>query len=281
MAKKGILLMCFGSKSYGKFAFNMAHSIRHYSGIDIHLICDKVSIEGIDISIFNSLSVYEFEKDSAGRIDVGLSKIKLFDRSPFDKTLYLDVDGVMLKSPDDLFDIFEGTPIYTQLMDFGRREDNISYSLWASNETVWDHFKLSEHDVLPTVQTSLIYFEKTAGHFFEKLNENYENRLRPEQYLEMWGRSKHHPDELYYGVTMAQLGILPEAFDPVFFPNKMETVSNILNGYWVLSMFGGNNVKPYGLNLYDKLMKAIMDKKGKNHYYKAHKLYHNKFINQK
>jgi len=277
---KGILLMSFGSQIYGGYAYNMANSIRRFSDVKIHLLTDEVSIDGFDKSVYSSIEIVDFDKDR-GKIDPCLAKIKLFDRSPFDKTLYLDVDGIMLRNPDELFERFDGRTIYSQLMDFGKREDNISYARWASNKVVWDKFNLSEDSILPTVQTSIIYFEKSAKLFFDKLKENYSKRLNPEDYLEMWGKSKAHPDELYYGITMAQMDILPEAFDPVFFPERRESDKDILDNYYVLSMYGGMNVKPYAFKLYDKLMRNYIASMGKNHCFKARQMYKYKFINQK
>lgn len=258
----------------------MAHSIRHYTNLPIHLLCDKESIRGIDLEVFNSYSLVDFELNEFGKIDNCIAKINLFDRSPFDETLYLDVDGIMINNPEDIFKELEGLNIWVQPMGKGIKTHNITYT-WASNEIVWDRYNLSDETIFNTCQTSIIYFTKEANKFFDRLKENYNNKLKKEEYREMWGRSKQHPDELYYSVTLAQFGIELEEFRPVFFPEKIETIANILNQYYVLSMYGGNNVKPYALALYDKLMMNILNKKGQNHYNKAHKLYKNKFINIK
>lgn len=274
--------MCFNSTTYGRYAYNMAHSIRHYTNLPIHLLTDKESIAGIDQSIFDSIETIDFERNEAGKIDNCFAKIKLYERSPFDKTLYLDVDGVMLNDPIGVFHILEGKNIYTQPMGKGKRGDDISYS-WASNDIVWDRFGLNEDTIFPTCQTSIIYFEKSkeSKSFFKKLHFNYKNKLKPIEYREMWGRSNQHPDELYYSITMAQFNIVPEDFNPVFFPEKLETITNIENNYYVLSMYGGNNVRPYALGLYDRILQKVLRAKGMNHYFKAHNLYKNKFINIK
>lgn len=279
---RGILLMCFNSKTYGRYAYNMAQSIRHYTDLPIHLLADNQSLEGIDTSVFTSIDLIDFDLNEVGKIDNCAAKIKLFERSPFDKTLYLDVDGVMLNNPEELFTKFEGKTIWTQPMGTGTKDHNITYT-WASNSIVWDRFKLKDDTSFTTCQTSIIYFEKNkeAKDFFKKLAINYTKKLKPIEYREMWGRSKQHPDELYYSVTMAQMGISLEEFKPIFFPEKVETISNIESNYYVLSMYGGNNVKSYALAYYDRIMQSILGKKGLNHYYKAHKLYSKKFISLK
>lgn len=277
---KGILLMCFNSQTYGKFAYNMAHSIRHYSDLPIHLLCDERSISGIDLSIFSSYDLLEFEKDELGRIDNCLAKIKLFERTPFNKTLYLDVDGVVLNNPEKIFDTLKGEKIFVQPMGKGQKNDSITYS-WAKNDIVWERYGLKDETVFNTCQTSIIYFNTDAEEFFIRLEENYKNRLDISEYSEYWGKSKQHPDELYYSITMAQMGIQPMEFRPVFFPEKIEDVSKIERDYFILSMYGGDNVKPYAKKHYDRLMQNILNPKSITHYFKIDKLYKNKFINIK
>ena len=273
--------MCFNSRTYGKFAFNMAHSIRHYSELPIHLICDSESVSGIDMSCFSSYEIIDFEKNDQGKIDNCIAKIKLFERSPFDKTLYLDVDGVMLRSPDDLFKKLEDFEFWTQPMGTGKKgDDGINY-MWAKNELLYNHFQIPEGNLFTTCQTSIIYFTKGAKDFFRCLKANYSNKLEPKDYKEMWGKSKQHPDELYYSVTMAQLGITLLELRPVFFPERVASVTEILNDFYVLSMYGGTNVKPYALKLYDRIMSSILNPIGINHWFKVDQLYKNKFINIK
>jgi hypothetical protein len=277
----GILLMCFNSLTYGKYAFNMAHSIRHYTNIPIHLISDKESIAGINTSVFSSHEIVEFDKNDLGKVDNCIAKIKLFERSPFEKTLYLDVDGVLLNNPEEILTKLEEFPFWTQPMGTGKRgDDSINY-MWAKNDLLYDKYEIPSENLFTTCQTSIIYFTKEAEGFFKKLSENYQKRLKPIEYREMWGRSKQHPDELYYSVTMAQLGITLYDFKPVFFPERKEDESKIQKEYYVLSMYGGGNVKPYALALYDRIISSILNKKGFNHYYKANQLYKNKFIRLK
>lgn len=263
---RGILLMCFGSQTYGKYAYNMACSIRHCSELPLHLLCDSGSIKNLDTSVFTSYEVVEFERENI-KIDNCLAKIKLFERSPFDHTIYLDVDGLCLNDPMPLFDI--PTP-YAQLL-------GMNDSPWAGQETIRHWFNIED---FPNLQTSIIAFKKSDKKFFDQLKKNYDNRLPNEYYREMWGKSKQHPDELYYGATMAQLGVIPECIQPVFFPRENKTVAEIKE-YTILSMWGGNNVRSYAFDLYDRLMFKIMEARGRNHYYKARNLYKDKFINQK
>jgi hypothetical protein len=142
-------------------------------------------------------------------------------------------------------------------------------------------FNLKEDAVYPTLQTSVVYFDRSeeAKSFFKNLTENYSKKLSKDQYKEMWGRSGQHPDELYYSVTMSQMGMVPsKSIQPVFFPSKNESVSVIQSEYMILSMWGANTlVKPYAKDLYDRILFKVFNDLDRNHLYKAHTLYKGKF----
>lgn len=281
MIKEGILLVSFGSATYAKYAYNMAYSIRHYcQSLPIYLYTDGVGMDQIDQSVFDRVEKYEFDLN-----DPGLNKIKLFEISPFEKTLYLDVDGVCLQDISPLFKELEDHNVFAQVIDFGKKDDKITYSEWANNTTIWEHFKLKEDAVLCGTQTSVIYFNrsKEARKFFSQLKENYENKLPKEKYLLMWGFKKNHPDELYYSGTMAQFNIVPDRrIQPIFFPDKVEEISKIMSNYYILSQFGGQAlVRPYAHDLYNRHLSAIMRSGKKDHLFKSQNLYKNKMIVQK
>lgn len=284
---KGILLMCFGSNTYGAYAYNMAHSIKYfYPAANIHLLCDIDSINDIDTTIFDSFEVIDFERDEKGRIDNCLAKIKLFERSPFEKTLYLDVDGVCINSLEGLIERLESESLYVQVIDSGKKDKKIQYSLWATNDTIWDKFNLNEYSVLPALQTSIMWFDrsKKAKEFFKKVEDNYtNNRLQPDEYWHMWGKSSQHPDELYYSATMAQMDILPDQnLNPIYFPNRSIQESELFKKYQILAMHGAVGlVQPFAHKVYDRILQKVMNSQNKNHLYKSHRLYKGKFVGLK
>jgi hypothetical protein len=278
---KGILLVSFGSATYAKYAFNMAYSIKYYChDLPVYLFSDGIGLDQIDTSVFDKVELFDFDSN-----DPGLNKIKLFELSPFEKTIYVDVDGVCLKDISPLFKELEDHNVYAQVIDYGKREDEITYSEWATNDTIWDHFKLKKDAILCGLQTSIIYFNKSkiSKKFFSKLKQNYNNRLDKNKYLLMWGFKKNHPDELYYSGTMSQLDIVPDArIRPVFFPDKVEDVKKILSEYYILSHFGGQNlVRPYAHDLYNRHLSSILREGKRDHLFKSQNLYKNKIIVQK
>lgn len=281
MIEKGIILISFGSATYAKYAYNMAFSIKHFSkDLLVYLFTDGIGLDHIDSSIFDKVELSTFYPE-----DPGLNKVGLFEMSPFEKTLYLDVDGVCLRDITPLFDELESQNVFAQVIDCGKRDDKITYSEWADNKTIWEHFDLKEDAILSGLQTSIIYFNRSeeSKEFFSKLKENYENKLPKEKYLLLWGFKKHHPDELYYSGTMSQMEIVPDKrVQPIFFPDKVESTQKILNEYYILSQFGGQSlVRPYAHDLYNRHLSAIMRENKKDHLFKSQNLYKNKMIVQK
>jgi hypothetical protein len=272
---KGILLMAYGDKAYLKYAYNMAFSIKYFSAIPICLLCENT--EGVDASVFDRIITFDPEKRIDGHYDYAKNKINIDKYTPFDKTLYLDVDGVCLKNIDPIFDLLSGSEFYAQIVDAGGKKDKIDYSIWATNETIWHHFELDELATLPASQTSIIYFENNK--VFDQARINYKKALSRDQYISQWGRSSSHPDELYFSVALAQLNIMPDrSVQPIFYPHVKVPTSEIFEKYYILSQYGGFGLsRPYSIDLYDRHLSSIMNKSGVSLAAKGAHLYRNKF----
>lgn len=286
---RGILLIAFGHSSYGKWAFNMAHSIKQHSSFPVTLVTDATdnTMAGVDLSIFDKVSYQVFNRKENGSVDAAAAKIRMGDFSSYDQTIYLDVDGICLKDITNLFDrIFLDCHVYSQVLGKGGKEDSISYSLWASNETIWSHYNLKPDAVMPAVQSSIVAFDKSkeSEQFFKALKENYTNKIPDDMLQSAWGESKSQPDELYFNVTFAQLGLIPdESIQPILFPKEhTNKLSEINEKYWILSMWGARDMaRPFAKDYYDRLMHKCMSEQGRAHYYKCHDLYKHKFLGQK
>lgn len=105
---KGITILALGSW-YGKWAANLAASIRYNSGIPICLLHDKEAVShftGGCYSLFTELKEIpkEFYSDFGMRNEVK-AKLRLFELSPFDETVYIDAENILtpMANVDDLF----------------------------------------------------------------------------------------------------------------------------------------------------------------------------------
>lgn len=279
---RGILLIAFGHKSYGKWAYNMAHSLKHFNPeINIHLVYEPETAGGLDLSLFTSKDERLFERLPSGKIDVAGIKTRLPEFSPYDKTIYLDCDGIALKDISPLFEL----PMYSQALSAGKFTETLNYT-WANKEYIWKHFGLNEDTVYPSIQSSIVVFgkDKDSKAFFKRLQENYKTPVPESEFTESWGNAGMQPDELYYSATFAQMGIVPDlTLQPCYFPHThTNKLKEITDNHYILSMYGaGALVRPFAKDFYDRLMHSYLKGTGKPHHYKAHMLYKDKFSGRK
>lgn len=95
--KSGVLLIALGHKNYYKMAYALAASIRVNDGLPVCIVTD-IPIEAayshlFDICIIAGKEIYEVN----GKNEWIKAKLHMYDLSPFDETLFLDVDQIMIK----------------------------------------------------------------------------------------------------------------------------------------------------------------------------------------
>lgn len=282
---RGILLIAFGHVSYMKWAYNMAYAIKYYNpDLPIRLIADS-EISFPSDPVFERVVYRTMERGEDGKIDAAMVKIHMDEFSPFDQTIYLDVDGVPLKDISGLFDIiFPAHSVYAQVMGKGGKNDPISYSPWASNETIWNHYGLSDDTILCGLQSSIVAWDNSnvSKQYFSQLRKNYENKITDLSLA--WGERKAQPDELYFSATMAQMGIVPDdVLQPVYFPREHTNKrGEIKDKHYILSMWGAKDMaRPFAKDWYNNLMHRYMSEQKKQHLFKCHELYQYKFLGSK
>lgn len=113
--KKGILLVAIGHGNYTKMAANLAASIKVNSKIDIALACSTpppamFAESGLINSFINVPEKMYVVNGVAEHIKI---KTSLYDLSPFDETIFLDVDQIIIKGKDitEVFDELKNVDI--------------------------------------------------------------------------------------------------------------------------------------------------------------------------
>ena len=212
------------------------------------------------------------------------SKIFIPEFTPFKHTLYIDVDCLSLQDITPLLDrCIAGDDYFAaSLMGSGKKTDTIEYSTWATNETIWDWFKLKEDAILPAFQSTLMYFRKCkeSYFFFRDLKENFKFPI--EKLKEKWGGTL--PDELIFSGTAAQYGILSDLKDAVFFGHSFSplTYSELAEKYSFLTLYGNGvgitKTKIRYIQWYDRLMNNITNG---NHIYKSQYILTDKHANKR
>lgn len=272
---KGVLLIAFGKPSYAYFAYNMAVSIKHHSP-DVR-VC--LASDGVEKYLRpEQLKVFDHIKHFTPVRDAGHNKLRMFELSPFDHTLFLDVDGCAVADVAKLIDTYieDGRPVIGDVVGSGGLRDNIEYQFWTRNYSLWGWFGLPYSAKVQTLQTSSMYFDKSAKskEFFDTAQrfKNFPHQLL----VNHWGGAT--PDELIFTGAAARTGLdLKHTQRPVFFGHKHYrevTDSNISEKHYVLSMYGNARlVKLRFREMYDRKMKKYSQSA-----YSSHLCYTSKHI---
>lgn len=204
MGSLGILLIAMGHENYIRMAINLAASIKAQSDVRIHLAhdggFDMLSLE--EKALFDSNGIPEYEMwHTCSQPDYIKSKTRMYDISPFDKTLYLDVDMVWMIDRNilDLFNQLNGIPF--TVMNEGPEER----CYWADPVDLRAVTK-SEHPMY-IFYNELIYFEKgaEAKKFFGRVKRNFDV---PKVTCKKFAGSAM-PDELAFIMASLQTGVIP------------------------------------------------------------------------
>jgi hypothetical protein len=262
MDNTGILIIAVGAKNYGQLAGSLAASIRaNNCQLPIHLVYQEDTITRLDeqyLSLFTSKSIIPEHcityKEKTCYIK---AKAHMNELTPFEKTLFLDADILMLNN-GKINEIIE------QLKDVEFAVKNSGYKTydianleehqWANLGDVKKAFEFTNEKIW-NVHSEFIWWKKTPkmNELFERWAYNFENM--PISHIEFGGCI---PDELPLWISMAQLGVEPhkEMFLPIFWPmdsKDIKRVSDLRNDYVGLSI-GGNVIAPTQKNNYDILI---------------------------
>lgn len=257
---KGVLLMTWGKPQYGLMAHNLVLSIKKHSpSLSVYLIADEISVsKNPTLDVFDQVEVL---KETPR--DPGFFKMQVYNRLPFDHTLFLDVDGLALSSLERLLDrlIAEGRPYRCVVHDWYDKNspDAMPLMVWAYRDTIWSHYGFTDDDRLPATQSSLQYIHKCdfTHELFDRLQKNYFNPIPLEKLRNRWGGGQ--PDELYLNVTLTQLKYDPTLNNAVWFCDDISKMhKDVQPVYPLLSMFGtSSNAKKHWVIVYDNLVTSL------------------------
>lgn len=270
-----IVLFAFRKRGYVQQAYNLAFSLKHFSpDIPVTLFHDGI------INKFPEEKRHVF--DSIVKIenpDIAKFKAEIYDLSPYDETLYLDVDGIALKDISPLIHELQKQNFYTHIS--GRQALNEGSSmrtmLWAFSEDIVSHFDLRPETILPSSNTSILWFKKTdeVKNLFEQWKLALDNPIPLKKLRHQWGAAQ--PDELYLNIAIAKTGIKVSDEKYMFFGGNLvnKTFGQITDENYFLSIYGGRGfTKQRYTEWYDRLLWG---------YHKpAHHVYqYNRFANEK
>lgn len=203
----GVVLCAIGSPYYSHMAYTLAVSLRfHTPSIHITLLHDGSSLSQISeyLDMFdNIVQLTDEQFNTNGQKDYFKFKLYLDKLTPYDKTLYLDVDMIWnpTKTPEFLFKELDG--IGFTISNRGITQDSL-LSQWTSLKEVRELYSI---DKIYDISSEFMYFEGKPE-VFSKAREVYnENKIvikipiLNNKYQDHFGEGK--PDEIYLSVAMA------------------------------------------------------------------------------
>lgn len=189
--RRGVLTIAHGDQKYIEQAKALARSIRiHSPEIPIALATDTGTEDG---ELFDVVTRRDFSQ-----LDPLLSKLKMYEFSPFEKTLFIDADSLVVAPLEPVFEAFEGKSFSV----FGAEE--YTTPGWFENIQVVEEITGSEG--LPGFNGGIYYFEKPdAENIFESAEDfiNSYCELR----IDTFGVGEQRGEEPLLSIAMAQEGI--------------------------------------------------------------------------
>lgn len=291
--ERGIVIIALKKKAYCYAAFNLALSIKHYNpNIHITLLSDNEHVNHFgesEYSVFDNIKNIPDQDYSDTQFEPALAKFNFYKNSPYEQTLYVDADSLCLKDIEPLMEQLSKSKgyFYSNVHGSGGLKDEIQYTVWATNQQVWDFFKLKQDSVLHNMNSSWIWVKrgKKADALFDKIMENYKIGFGLKNLLHRWGGT--YPDELFFNGTCAQLKINPSFSDGVmFFGDKMDNlpVSRLNDEYYFMTLFGKGtgtaNIRVKFIDYYDRLVYKMTRAKGIGHKFKSHGILTGKHVNK-
>jgi hypothetical protein len=275
---RGILLLAVGHPYYGDMAVNLAMSLKFTAPeIPITLVTDTNGMRYIDAQrqkLFDGILTCPDEYTTfRGRKSYVKPKVYLNHFSPYDQTIFLDVDMIMTpkKSIRDVFDECDGVQFTMQNrghLDLAKVQDpDAMFIIWASTGKIKDAFGF-ESGKLYNLSSEFIYWEKSkkTDGLFARAQSLFESpKVR---HIDFGGGV---PDELPFTCSMIEMSMYPhkDVWRPIFWESfdKVQPQEKIINERFFGVSLGGNIVPKYTRKIYTNLVKFY----GKHHGLTTHR----------
>ena len=272
---KGVLLVALGHPNFAKMALNLAISIKanspetHISLAHNYQNLNFVDLryrKSIDYDFYLEETYYRHNKKNA----FGMMKTRLYEFTPYEHTLYIDVDSLMIKdkTPNRFFEEIEKhdfiIPHGGEMNPTSPAHDNHVH--WVRFCNVRNLFAFKDCSIMGYCQSSIIGFKKCelANNIFSKANFVYHILAEKHIAENMWFSTV--PDELCFWLAHGIVGHTP-TYNPdpyVLYASNLRGVTNYGKVYDEkdIATFPSamSILKSYERNFYNLLVRHYSDK---------------------
>lgn len=263
MLTKGFLIFALGHPQYGRYAYNLAVTIKAVQpDASITVVADNFALTHLSDDQREI-----FDLVIGANIPASCNaKLWAYYYSPYDATIVLDADMIWLpiKTPDMLFRELEGLD-FMAICEGDTDNPSGQYFFWADVEEIREKYKVTK---IHQWRTEVMYFRKTEtakALFTDALKVNASHGLKTVK--EFAGGVA---DELSINIAAAIHDVHPgiENWKPSYWPqmhgNTIPQAPEFYHNHYLLSV-GGNmqteNVKAF----YNRIMQAQAPKIGHTH----------------
>jgi hypothetical protein len=265
MKERGLVFIAVGHPYYGCYAANLASSLKSLCDVDITLFAAGDALNHLGENqrqFFNEIITLEdkYWKDAGGKIHATKPKVYLYDLSPYNETIYMDVDviGLTKKPITDLFNQLSHLNFTTisegyHESDTGKDTSNKSYPWWGELGDILKSYSVNK---IYKTRSEFIYFKKCdeVKQYFEDAKRVYERPLVSTLAFNGGGVA----DEFAFNIAGAINFIYPHAdnWTPIYWEwehrkHKLKR-NQIIDSYYGYSL-GGNRNLPEQEKFYNDL----------------------------
>ncbi len=278
---RGILLIALGHPNYGRMALNLAVSLKVTDpDVKIALAFAGESLEHIQqypiIEYFDRLipvSPEAYTRD--GKTEWIKAKTWMYELSPWDETLFLDVDMIwhpVIKA-SEVFDWFKKVDVTFQnrgYLDLSGKNLDPKYSMWADVNQVKAAYGFKKGKYYQ-LHSEFVFFRKgeKVKQLFDDARHEYDN-LKVDSFV--FGGAI--PDELPFGIAMIKNNLYPHKanFTPVYWEvtekQNLHREPKRLYQEFVAYSTGGSFHKSTMKDFYNTLAQFYFNKAGLQYPYK-------------
>lgn len=261
---KGVVLLALGHQYFGKMAAALAASIKVCGGIPITLFHAGnaiLDLSGDERNLFDLVELQAKDYVLNGEYRYLRPKLLLYDLSPYDETLYLDVDMAWLNMP--VMQLFDECKSDFEMKNYGftkLKDSPNDNKAWCSYSDIALIYKLSEQKNYH-LSSEAIYFKKTkeVKKLFRAALKVFDNPKI--EYRQFAG---YMADEMAFQVAMMQTEVYPtlDNWQPVYWrqSNKARCVISALSpDFYALSM-GGVRATETEQSIYNIMVQSAYQK---------------------
>ncbi len=256
---RGILTIAGGHPNWGKYAYNLAMSLRATEpGIKVSVAHSGSGLSHLAphmrMAFDKIIEIPEAYTHKHGHQEFIKAKTYMYHLSPYTETIFLDADTIWLpkKTPSSVFESMTDDLLF-QCRGRVNLKDNVK-TLWTTTQSVREAYKVKS-GYFYNISSELVYFKKSKQNnaFFKLAQKEYDN-LKVQ--VEPFGGAT--PDELPLSIALLKKEIkIKNEYHPVYWELEQKKLMEpaLMHAQFLAYSMGGSNQNSNMVSFYNNLVK--------------------------